>query len=137
MVGNCSGGGASSEARAINRVLGESQKIAANAANRFQNDPGNYALFVSQQYQRVELNGCPSDFRYAYQQHINAWHQAAPYFAVNIPLNSFLEGLYSGYTGDFSSFGATNYNAQVAAQGIQQTYYQLTQLAAGYGANIP
>jgi hypothetical protein len=73
----------------------------------------------------------------AFQEHINAWREAAPYLEQNTDLTSFLEGLYSGFTGDFSVFGSENYNARLAAQNINDTYNRLVTIATAHGARVP
>lgn len=118
----------------ISRVFQQCEKVGKEAERRFRNDPGRQATFIAREFQKIDASDCPADFRVAFQEHINAWERAAPYFAADTPLNAFLEGFYSGYFDDPSAFGWSNRQAAIAAQGIQETYYRMRTVAAAHGA---
>ena len=73
----------------------------------------------------------------AYQAHVFAWQQAAPALANDQIGTAFLEGLASGLTNDPRYIGQAGGQAQFAIQQINATYFELTQIAARYGARIP
>ena len=122
--------------RAIEHVLNECEDISKEVNAPF-TSPGQIAQNLARRAQAIDTRDCPQDFRVAFQEHINAWREAAPYLEQDTGLTSFLEGLYSGYTGDFSVFGAANYNAQLATQNINATYNRLVTIATAHGARVP
>ena len=66
----------------------------------------------------------------------NAWEVSIPYVAANTPLTGFLEGLYGGYTGDYSGVGLSNYQAQVALNNVDATYREVKAVAASAAAEL-
>ena len=116
----------------LNQCAQTSHKAAA-----LNSSPGAQASYIAAEAQKVDVTRCPADFRMAFQAHVNAWHQAAPYLANNNLGTSFLEGLAAGATDDPRFIGQAGQQAAYAAQQINQTYFDLTQIAAKYGARIP
>ena len=51
--------------------------------------------------------------------------------------NNFVEGAVAGLSGNTANLGATMGAAAQANQDINATYYELTTIAAKYGARIP
>ncbi|MCB1086370.1 MAG: hypothetical protein KDM63_04945 [Verrucomicrobiae bacterium] len=124
-------------AGAIEEVLQTDMRIAKNAKNSYRYDLGGRARFITREMQRIDLAKCPPEFRVAFQRHVNAWNEAIPYIAADNAANAFLEGLYSGYTQDYSALGWSHQQAQLAAYQIAQTYEEVLTVAAAYGARIP
>ena len=122
--------------RAIEDVLNQCAELSGEV-NTLQLPAPMAADYLVSGMQKIDTRDCPPEFREAFQGHINAWHNAASHFANNTALNSVLEGFYSGFTGDLSMFGQSNYAASQAAEYISITYYQLTEIASYYGARIP
>ncbi len=116
----------------LNQCAQTSHKAAA-----FNSSPGAQANFIAAEGQKVDVSKCPADFRMAFQAHVLAWLQAAPYLANDNLGTSFIEGLAAGVTDDPRYIGQAGQQAAYAAQQINQTYYALTQIAAKYGARIP
>jgi hypothetical protein len=108
----------------------------SNAASRLQGDAAK-AGYVADHFQALDTSGCPMDFRAAFQAHVNAWRQAQMAFANNTLTNNFIEGAIAGFSGNTSNVGNTMGAASEAGQDINSTYYQLTTVAAAYGARIP
>ncbi len=130
----CFSGG--SDANRITKVLNRCAEISRQAA-RYNNDPGMQASFFASEAQKIDVSRCPPDFRMAFQAHIFAWQQAAPAFANNNFATNFLEGFMAGTSGDSRFLGGANRGAGMATQNINSTYFELTQIAARYGAKIP
>ena len=119
----------------IEHVLNECAEI-SNAASQEQGSAAK-AGYVADHFQALDTSGCPMDFRAAFQAHVNAWRQAQMAFANNTLTNNFVEGAVAGITGDNSNLGATMGAASQANEDINSTYYQLTTIAAAYGARVP
>lgn len=133
------GGGTSRnpEAAAIERVLEKSAKVAQAAKTKFPQDSNARFSYFARELQKIDTRACPSDFRVAYQDHIQAWNTAIPYFASDNFLTSVLEGFVGGLIDDFSGVGFANYQAQLAAHDIQETYHATNRIAVAHGARIP
>ena len=101
----------------ITNVLEQCAQI-ARQASAYNGNPDVQANFVAIKAQNIDITACPSDFSEAYQVHIFAWQQAA--------------SIFSGDGKDQAS-----QVAQEAWQQINTTYFDLTQIAANYGARIP
>ncbi len=97
----------------------------------------NAAKYLSGEMQKMDTRACPPEFRLAFQQHINAWRDGSTLFARDKTLRSFLEGLAAGYFRDASLFGQAHRKAKAAVEQINQTYNQLSSIAAAYGARVP
>lgn len=124
-------------AAAIETVLNADLDLSKRAASLHRNDAGMRARYTAIEMQRIDLTRCPPDFRVAFQDHINAWSEAVPYIAANTPLAAFLEGLYSGYTQDYSALGWSQNQADLAAYQIHRTYQEVLRSAAAHGARVP
>jgi hypothetical protein len=122
--------------RAIEDVLNRCARITKHV-NSSKMSAAEAATYIANEDQKIDLRDCPPEFRVAFQQHINAWRQAAPYFAQDTGLAAFLEGFAAGMSGNDSMVGLTHENASIASQNINSTYYQLVNLAAAYGARVP
>lgn len=122
-------------AGSIEHVLNECAEI-SKAAGVY-HDHAAQAGYVADRFQALDTSGCPLDFRAAFQAHVNAWRQAQMAFANNTLPNNFIEGAVAGFTGDNSNLGTTMGAASQAASDINSTYYQLTTIAAAYGARVP
>jgi len=129
--------GGGGEATEITRVMERHAQILNKVGFDFPNSPPAQARYIAVELQKVNESGCPGEFRRAYQQHVNAWRQAEAYFAANTSLNAFLEGLYSGYTGDYSALGFSGRQAAAAAQQVSATYFELVTVASEYGGRVP
>ncbi|HPA21135.1 MAG TPA: hypothetical protein PLU30_25555 [Verrucomicrobiae bacterium] len=121
---------------AIESVLNRCARL-TDQVNRSQAAPGQAAAFLASAMQEIDTRGCPPDFRVAFQQHINAWREAAPYFARDTGLNAFIDGFAAGLLRDPSLFGASGQAAAAASQNINATYYRLASIAAMHGARVP
>ena len=132
----CVGGCSKSPKDAIESVLNQcaqnSQKV-----NNSNMSAAQTAQFLASEMQKMDTSNCPSDFRTAFQQHINAWRDASGYFAQNTPLNTFLEGFAAGFLQDSSLYGVSQQNAAIAVQNINTTYNQLVTIAVAHGATVP
>ena len=122
-------------AGSIEHVLNECAEI-SEGASRQQTAPAK-AAYEADHFQSLDISDCPEDFRIAFQAHINAWRQAQMAFANNTMANNFIEGAVAGFSGNTSNVGATMGAAAQANQDINSTYYELTTIAAKYGARIP
>lgn len=116
----------------LNQCAQTSHKAAA-----LNSSPGAQANYIAAEAQKVDVTKCPPDFRMAFQAHVNAWLQAVPYLANNNLGTSLLEGLAAGATDDPRYIGQAGQQAAYATQQINQTYSNLTLIAAKYGARIP
>jgi hypothetical protein len=133
-IRGCFSGG--SEANRITKVLNRCVEISRRAA-QYNANPGVQANFVAAEFQKIDLSNCPQDFRMAFQAHIFAWQKAAPALANNSLGTNFLEGVLAGTTDDPRFIGQASGQAEMAVQQINATYYDVTQMAAHYGARIP
>jgi hypothetical protein len=95
------------------------------------------AAFIAREFQKIDVTACPADFRTAYQAHVFAWQQAAAPLGNNHLGTAILERIASGLTEDPRYLGQAAQQAQYASQQINGTYFNLTQVAARYGARIP
>lgn len=125
-----------SEGDNITRVLNQCAATSKRAGT-FNDNPSRQADFIAREFQKVDVSGCPADFRIAFQAHVLAWQQAAPVFANNNLGTAFIEGLTAGATDDSRFIGQANQQAAYAGQQINDTYATVTMLAAKYGARIP
>ena len=125
-----------SDSSRITKVLKQCAEVSQRAA-AYNNSPGAQANFISAEFQKIDVSGCPAEFRMAFQSHVFAWQQAAPALGNNNLGTAFLEGLAAGVTEDPRFIGQAGQQAGYAGQQINATYYQLTQIAAKYGARIP
>jgi hypothetical protein len=116
----------------LNRCAEVSRRAAAYNAN-----PGVQADFIATEFQKIDVSSCPADFRMAYQAHVFAWQQAGPALANNSFGTNVLEGVVAGLTENPGFIGGASGQASMATEQINGTYYQLTQIAARYGARIP
>ena len=130
-IGACS----RTPAGSIEHVLNQCAEI-SSAASRQQSLTAK-AGYVADHFQALDTSGCPMDFRMAFQAHVNAWRQAQMAFANNTLTNNFIEGAVAGFSGNTSNVGATMGAASQANEDINSTYYQLTTIAAAYGARVP
>ena len=128
--------GCGSDSSRITSVLEKCAAVGRQSAS-VPGGPGSQANFIARQFQGIDVTGCPADFRMAYQAHVFAWQQAAPALANDQIGTAFLEGLASGLTNDPRYIGQAGGQAQFAIQQINATYFELTQIAARYGARIP
>lgn len=125
------------EASAIERVLREEGAVIRQAKSKYPRNSIDQTRFVAGQMQSIDTSRCPPDFRYAFQQHVNAWEQAVPYVFANTGLTAFFEGLYAGYTEDYGVIGTANYQAQMALRYVDSTFHEVKSISAKYGAKIP
>lgn len=95
------------------------------------------ATYLATEMQKIDVRGCPEDFRIAFQQHINAWREAAPYLSQNTTLNAVLEGVAAGVLEDPSLIGTAQRNSSSALGRVNQTYSELVTIAASRGARVP
>jgi hypothetical protein len=131
------GGGGNQEVSAMERSLSQGLRISLDAQRRFPADTVRQSKFIAAELQKIDTRDCPPDFRVAFQQNVEAWEVAIPYFEADNPGTSFLEGFLGGLTNDYSAVGFSNYQARLAADNIDQTYRQLKITAVAYGASIP
>lgn len=120
-----------SDADRISDVLDRCAQISEKPAGF---SPGLKAKIVAEAFQKMDVSRCPADFRAAFQEHVFAWQQAAPYFANENVATSIFEKLAANNTNDPSLAGQAG---QQAARKIKETYEVLTKVAAQYGARIP
>ena len=125
-----------SPASRIEKVLNQSAEV-SKKAGALSADPARQAAAVADGFQAIDASGCPPDFRVAFQQHINCWRQAQSAFAGNTLGNNIAEGFVAGLTENYSGLGASQNAAAVANQQINDSYYQLTAIAAAHGARVP
>jgi hypothetical protein len=125
-----------SDSSRITTVLNRCAEVSSRAA-AFNTDPGRQADFIATEFQKIDVSSCPVDFRMAYQAHVFAWQQAAPALANNSFGTNFLEGLLAGLTDNSGAIGGASGQAAQAVQQINATYFDMTQVAARYGARIP
>ncbi|MEZ0257650.1 MAG: hypothetical protein ACAI37_20370 [Chthoniobacter sp.] len=125
-----------SDASRITRVLERCGEISHGAA-KYNGNPGTQANFVASEFQKIDVSTCPEDFRVAFQAHVFAWQQAGPALANNTVGNNILEGVIAGVTDHPRLIGGVSGQASMATQQIDATYFELTQIAARYGARIP
>lgn len=123
-------------AGSIERVLNRCAKLSAKV-NASEMTAGEAADYLAREMQKIDTRNCPAEFRTTFQEHANAWRNAAPWFAANTPLTGFLEGLAAGASGDSSAIGFTRDNAAVAAMNINDTYNRLVVVAVSHGARVP
>jgi hypothetical protein len=128
--------GCGSDASRITKVLEECAQI-SHRARIYNNSPQVQANYIASEFQKIDVTGCPADFRMAFQAHICAWQQAAPALGNDNLGTAFIEGFAAGATRDPSFIGQANQQAAAAEQQINATYYELTQIAAKDGARIP
>jgi hypothetical protein len=131
-----SSGCSRSNAGRISNVLNECSEISHRAAN-YNGNPEVQASFIASEFQKIDVTACPADFRMAFQAHVFSWQQAASAFANNSLSTNFLEGFLGGVTGDPSLIGGASNHAAGAQRAINDTYFELTQIASRYGARIP
>lgn len=137
LLGSIGGSVGNPEAAAIEKALEEDQAIYREAKSRFPNNAAQATRHIAERMQRIDITRCPPEFRLAFQQHVNAWAQAAPYIQADTPLSAFFEGLYAGATDDYRLLGLSNHQANVAKEQIGATYRVVLNVAAAYGARIP
>ncbi len=125
------------EAAAIEKALEQDQAIYREAESRFPNNAAQATRYIAERMQRINTTSCPPEFRLAFQQHVNAWAQAAPYIQADTPLSAFFEGLYAGATDDYRFLGLSSQQANLAKAQIGDTYRVVLNVAAAYGARIP
>lgn len=125
-----------SDAAQITKVLDRCAEISHQAA-KYNGNLGSQADFVAAEFQKVDVSSCPEDFRMAFQAHVFAWQQAAPALAQNTVGNNILEGVIAGATNNPHLIGGVSGQASMASQQIGATYFELTQIAARYGARVP
>ncbi len=125
-----------SPAGRIETVLNRCAEI-SKKASAMQADNSVKAGFVADEFQSLDVTGCPPDFRAAFQEHINAWRQAQSAYANNTVVNNVAEGVFAAVTENPNGLGAVQDAADSATQDINSTYYNLTEIAARYGARIP
>ncbi len=131
-----SGCGKPSSVEAIETALNRCAKLSAqaNSANLSADEA---AYYIATEGQKVDIRDCPADFRQAYQRHFNAWDRAAYLLPSNTPLNAFLEGIVGGASGNLAMIGKTSRETAEALNEVSETYYQLVEIAAAYGARVP
>ncbi len=120
----------------ITVILEQCQEI-GQESTEYRNLPGQQANFIADRMQRIDVSDCPPDFRMAFNAHIMAWRFAAPALANDNFGVAFVEGFIGQLTEDPSQFGRASAEASQARQEINRTYFELTQIAAKYGAKIP
>lgn len=125
-----------SPADRMTHVLSECADIAKDARIRC-HDEAALAGYVADHFQAEDTSGCPTEFRTAFQAHVNAWRQAQFAYGNNTLANNFVEGAVAGLSGDYSGVGQTLGSAYQAGQDINNTYYRLTMVAVSYGARVP
>jgi hypothetical protein len=132
------GGGAENrEGQAIERVLKSQIDFVHDANEKFPESPLEQLRFLASRLKSIDVTGCPPDFRLAYQRYLNSIDRSLPYIAADTPINSFIEGLYAGFTEDYTSLGATNYQARIAIGQIEESFREVLNSAAFYGARMP
>lgn len=137
LLGLGGGNAGNLEAAAIEKALEQDQAIYHEAKSKFPNNAAQATRYIAEKMQRIDITRCPPEFRLAFQQHVNAWAQAAPYIQADTPLSAFFEGLYAGATDDYRLLGVSSYQANVAKEQIGATYRVVLTVAAAYGARIP
>lgn len=125
-----------SDATRITDVLKQCAQVSQKASS-IPMSPVEKANYVAAAFQKMDVTRCPAEFRVAFQAHVNAWSQAAPYIANDNMATSLLEGATAGVTEDPRFIGQASQQAAEAGQRINQTYFDLTEIAARYGARIP
>ena len=120
----------------IEGVLNRCAEISRKASS-LQADYAQKAGYIADSFQAVDTSGCPADFRAAFQQHVNAWRQAQIALAGNTMGANFTEGFMAGFSGDPSQLGQTQGRASASVEDVNATYYNLTVIAARYGAQVP
>jgi len=125
-----------SNASRITNILDKCAQISHRAA-AYNGSPGGQANYIAAEFQKLDVSGCPADFRMAFEAHIFAWLQAAPALGNNNLITNIGEGIAAGMTEDPRFIGQAGGQAAYATQQINTTYYQLTQIAASHGARIP
>jgi hypothetical protein len=120
----------------IERVLDRCEAIGRQASN-MNLDAASKAHFVATSFQEIDVSGCPEDFRVAFQQHVNAWRQFQMAASNNNIVNNVVVGAVAGMTNDPSGIGQIQSDEASAQDAVNQTYYQLTEIAAEYGARVP
>ena len=116
----------------LNKCAQLSQTVNASKMNSAQ-----AATYLATEMQKIDVRGCPEDFRVAFQQHINAWREAAPYLSQNTTLNAVLEGVAAGVLEDPSLIGTAQRNSSLVLGRVNQTYSELVTIAASQGARVP
>jgi hypothetical protein len=81
-----------SSASAIETILNQCA-MNSQRVNNSSMSAAQAAEFFSNEMQKMDTRNCPPEFRVAFQNHINAWRDAAGAFAQNTPLNAFWKGL--------------------------------------------
>lgn len=122
-------------AAAVERVLNECAAV-SQQVNGSSLTPGQSATFIADSFQQIDTRDCPQEFRRAFQLHITAWRNAAPYFEANNTATVLLEGAAAIYTGD-PAWMQAQAKAAEANQIITDSYIILTDLAVSYGARVP
>ena len=128
--------GCGSDASHIEKILNRCAEISRQVSGRGLG-PATQARMVADAFQTLNVSDCPVDFRIAFQDHINAWRNAQAAFSSNNLPNNFLEGFIAGVREDPASIGCLQAQANLAASQVNATYYELTRIAARYGARIP
>lgn len=128
---------------AIERVLQEDARTNPGAPS---------VAEVVDRMRRIDLAGCPQDFRAAYVAHIHAWERFAAVERQAIALQShrqsgeaFAEWLVRSAMGDpygkihesLEADRQLQQHVQEAKQQIQSTFQRVEALAIGYGAKLP
>lgn len=124
-----------SPANRITVVLNQCSEISQRAA-AWNNNPSQQAQFVAVQFQNIDVTKCPADFRMAFQRHIFAWQQAAPALDQGNQLAAFFGEIIAGAAQN-PNYVPQTHQADQAMESINATYFQVTQIAAKYGARIP
>jgi hypothetical protein len=117
-------------------VLNDCARI-SKEASAMGRDAAATAGYLADHFQALDASACPQDFRVSFQQHVNAWRQAQYAYANNTAVNNVIEGAVAAVAENPSMIGAAAGAAAQASQEINSTYYQLTAIAAAYGARIP
>ncbi|MCA9092494.1 MAG: hypothetical protein KDA68_03330 [Planctomycetaceae bacterium] len=130
------------QAASISRVLAEDRQQSAEAQN-FEEIP--------QKMRRIDLSGCPNEFKAAYLAHIHAWEaavqvliEAKQFQKQSNSSDAFVESMLRSFMGD--PFGKihevmqTNQELQrryqTAHEGIQTSYHRVEELAVLFGAQL-
>jgi len=125
-----------SPAARIEDVLNRCAEI-GRKANFMNMNAASKAHYIAASFQEIDVSGCPDDFRVAFQEHVNAWQQFQMAAANDNIVNNVIVGAVAGMTNDPSGIGQIQSNEASAQDAVNQTYYQLTEIAAAYGARVP
>lgn len=121
----------------MERALREGIEVGRDAEKRYSDDAAKQSRFIASELQKIDTQGCPPEFRLAFQRNIDAWETAVPYFEANNPGTHFLEGFFGALANDYSGVGFSDYQARLAVENIEATYRDLREIAIAYGASIP